>query len=110
MTLSFYTLLVIIGCGVVTWLPRVIPFMLVRKWNLPKVVMKYLTYVPLCILTALFIQGLLTKQSGEFPAIQLDNLLAALPTIVTAILTKRLLVVVIVGIGSMALIRFFGIV
>ncbi|STY44955.1 Predicted membrane protein [Listeria grayi] len=81
MEISLYTLLAVIGCGIVTWLPRVAPFMLVRKWDLPEVVMQYLSYVPLCILTALFIQGLLVDHPGHFPGIKLDNLLAALPSI-----------------------------
>lgn len=75
--------------------------------KLPDILMSYLSYVPLCILTALFIQSLLIKRDGEFPAFNLLPFLAALPTILTAILTKNLLWVVVIGILSMAGLRFF---
>lgn len=46
MALSSYTLFVIIGCGLVTFIPRVLPFIFVRKLQLPDVVIRYLSYVP----------------------------------------------------------------
>lgn len=65
-------------------------------------------YVPLCILTALFVQSLLITRTNDFPTVNIENLLASLPTILTAILTKNLMWIVIVGIISMALIRFIA--
>lgn len=108
MALSSYTLFVIIGCGLVTFIPRVLPFIFVRKLQLPDVVIRYLSYVPLCILTALFVQSLLITRENSFPGINIENLLASLPTIITAILTKNLMWIVVVGIISMALIRLFA--
>ena len=58
--MSIYSLLIILGSGIVTWLPRIIPFLLVRKLQLPDVVIRFLSYVPICILTALFVQNLFT--------------------------------------------------
>ncbi|WP_088815270.1 MULTISPECIES: AzlD domain-containing protein [Listeria] len=107
MAISTYTFLAIIGCAIVTFIPRVLPFLFVRKMKLPDLLMSYLSYVPLCILTALFIQSLLTEHDGNFPSIDLLPFLAALPTILTAILTKNLLWVVVIGIISMAALRFF---
>lgn len=43
-----------------------------------------------------------------FPGINIENLLASLPTILTAILTKNLMWIVIIGIISMAMIRLFA--
>lgn len=108
MAISTYTLLVILGCGLVTFIPRVLPFIFVRKLQLPDIVIRYLSYVPLCILTALFVQSLLITRTNDFPTINIENLLASLPTILTAILTKNLMWIVIVGIISMALIRFIA--
>ncbi|MBC2267400.1 AzlD domain-containing protein [Listeria farberi] len=105
MAISNYTLLVILGCGLVTFIPRVLPFIFVRKLQLPSVVIRYLSYVPLCILTALFVQSLLITNERSFPSINIENLLATLPTIITAILTKNLMWIVVVGIISMAVIR-----
>ncbi|EMX4397297.1 AzlD domain-containing protein [Listeria innocua] len=105
MTISNYTLLVILGCGLVTFIPRVLPFIFVRKLQLPSVVIRYLSYVPLCILTALFVQSLLITNENSVPSINIENLLATLPTIIAAILTKNLMWIVVVGIISMAVIR-----
>lgn len=105
MAISNYTLLVILGCGLVTFIPRVLPFIFVRKLQLPVVVIRYLSYVPLCIITALFVQSLLITNENSFPSINIENLLATLPTIITAILTKNLMWIVVVGIISMAVIR-----
>ncbi|MBC1483861.1 AzlD domain-containing protein [Listeria sp. FSL L7-1485] len=105
MAISTYTLFVIIGCGIVTFIPRVLPFIFVRKLALPDIVIRFLSFVPLAILTALFVQSLLTTSKNAFPVINMENLLASLPTIITAILTKNLMWIVIVGIISMAVIR-----
>ncbi len=59
MTTTLAMVLIILGCAVVTWLPRVIPFMLVRSVQLPDVVLRWLTYIPVCILSALVIESLI---------------------------------------------------
>lgn len=105
--MTTYSLLIILGCGLVTWLPRVIPFLLVRKVQLPEIVIRFLSYVPLCILTALFVQNLFIVKKGEFPDFNIEYFLAAIPTTLIAILTKNLMWIVVVGMCSMAVIRYF---
>jgi len=107
MQITFYSLLIILGCGLVTWLPRVIPFVLVRKVRIPDVVLHFLSYVPLCILTALFVQNLLVAREGHLPTINMEYLCATVPTVFTAIITKNLMWIVIIGIISMSLVRYF---
>ncbi|MCX8650454.1 AzlD domain-containing protein [Gilliamella sp. B2776] len=105
--MTTYSLLIILGCGLVTWLLRVIPFILVRKIQLPEIVIQFLSYIPLCILTALFVQNLFIAKQDEFPELNVEYCLAAIPTIFIAILTKNLMWIVIVGMCSMAAIRYF---
>ena len=105
--MSTYSFLIILGSGIVTWLPRIIPFLLVRKLQLPDVVIRFLSYVPICILTALFVQNLFAVKQGEFPCFNLEYCIAAVPTIIVAILTRNLMWIVIAGMSSMALIRYF---
>ncbi|WP_392561951.1 AzlD domain-containing protein [Orbus sturtevantii] len=107
MQITLYSLLIILGCGLVTWLPRVIPFVLVRKIRIPDIVLRFLSYVPLCILTALFVQNLLVAREGQLPTINMHYLYATVPTILVAIMTKNLMWIVIVGIISMSLVRYF---
>lgn len=107
MDITIYSLFVILGSGLVTWLPRVIPFLLVRKIHIPNVVLRFLSYVPLCILTALFIQNLLVYREGQFPLINYEYFYASVPTLITAVITKNLMWIVVIGIISMALVRYF---
>ncbi|MDF7667383.1 AzlD domain-containing protein [Orbaceae bacterium ESL0727] len=105
--MTTYSLLVILGCGIVTWLPRIIPFMLVRKLQLPTIVIRFLSYVPIAILTALFVQNLFRVKQGAWPDLNIGYCLATLPTVIVAIITKNLMWIVITGIASMAMIRYF---
>ncbi|MWP50094.1 AzlD domain-containing protein [Gilliamella sp. Lep-s21] len=105
--MTIYSLLIILGCGLVTWLPRVIPFMLVRKLQLPNVVIRFLSYVPLCILTALFVQNLFVVKEGQFPDFHVEYCLASIPTVIVAVVTKNLMCIVVAGMCFMALIRYF---
>ncbi|WP_276832731.1 AzlD domain-containing protein, partial [Frischella perrara] len=57
--------------------------------------------------TALFVENLFIVKQGEFPSFNFEYCLAALPTIIVAILTRNLMWVVIAGMSSMALIRYF---
>ena len=101
-----YILLTILGCTIVTWLSRVLPFVLLKKFDLPKAIIEYLSFVPIVIMSALWINSLFIQRIGEFPQINYENLLASLPTVVSAIISKSLLVIVVVGIVSLAIIRY----
>ena len=101
-----YILLKILGCTIVTWLSRVLPFVLLKKFDLPKAIIEYLSFVPIVIMSALWFDSLFIQKIGEFPQINYENLLASLPTVVSAIISKSLLVIVVVGIISLAIIRY----
>ena len=100
-----YILLTILGCTIVTFLSRVLPLLLLKKFNLPKAVIEYLSFVPIVIMSALWFNSLFIQRIGELPEINYENLLASLPTVVSAIISKSLLVIVVVGILSLAIIR-----
>lgn len=100
--------LTILLCGLVTWLIRVVPFMLVKNFKIPHVVMRFLSFVPVSILSAIFVESLLIYHAGHWPSLNLGNFLAAIPSVLTAIISKSLLAVVVVGVIAMAAIRFLG--
>ena len=54
---------------------------------------------------ALWFDSLFIQKIGEFPQINYENLLASLPTVLSAIISMSLLVIVVVGIVSLAIIR-----
>ncbi|WP_035174980.1 AzlD domain-containing protein [Bacillus atrophaeus] len=106
MSMSLPMLWLILGCAIVTVIPRIVPFIFVRSVQLPEVVLKWLSYIPICILTALVAENMLIETEN---AVELDwtVLLAMLPTLLTALWTKSLSATVIIGVISMAFIRIF---
>lgn len=105
MQLDSYVLIVIIASGIVTWLSRVTPFVLLKWVVLPPVVVNFLSFVPISIMTALWINSLFIQHLGHFPTLDLANFLASLPTIVSAVISKNLMVIVVVGVISLGVIQ-----
>lgn len=106
MTIDISILLIIIGCALVTFIPRIVPFAVVRNLKLPSAILKWLSYIPICLLTALIAQGLLKQTESSIPSIDWHNLIILIPTLLTAIKTKSLLATVLAGIVSAALVRW----
>lgn len=106
MSLSLPIVLLMLGCALVTWVPRVIPFILVRNIQLPEVVLRWLAYIPVCILSALVLESLFQAE-GNFVTFDWLNLLAFIPTLFVAIWTKSLSKTVIVGVITMGILRLF---
>ena len=106
MSVDVTVLLIIIGCAIVTIIPRIIPFVVVRKMKLPEKVTKWLSFIPVCIFTALIIDSFILE-TETFVTIDWRVLLAIVPTLLIAIWTKNLSVTVLVGIVCMATVRYF---
>lgn len=97
-------LLLIVGCMLVTWLPRVLPFLFVRAVTLRPIVLRWLQYIPICILSALVFETIFQVE-GRFVTIDWLHAMALLPTFVVAIWTKSLSITVLVGVVTMACLR-----
>ena len=97
--------LLVIGCALVTWIPRIVPFIFVKKVQLPDIVLRWLTYIPVCILSALVFESLFHEGEG-FVVPDWQSIAAFVPTILVALVTKSLSLTVIVGVVSMAIVRF----
>ncbi|MDF2721969.1 MAG: branched-chain amino acid transporter AzlD [Paenibacillus sp.] len=106
MNVDMTVLLIIIGCAVVTFIPRIAPFAVIRSLHIPPAILKWLSYIPICLLTALIVQGLLEESDPGLPTVNWLNLAILAPTLLTAIKSKSLLATVVVGIGSAALLRW----
>lgn len=100
-------LLVILGCALVTVIPRVLPFAVIRNLNMPQPILKWLSYIPVCLLTALIMQGVI-RPTETTPQIDWTNVLIIIPTLLIALRTKSLLFTVIGGIVTAALIRWIA--
>lgn len=104
--MNSYVWSVIIGGFIVTVLPRVLPITILSKVKLNKRVEEFLTYVPISILTALIIVELFTVDNKFLIKGNSVELLASIPTILVAIKKNDLLLTVIVGVISIAILRF----
>ncbi|SRR5699024_6282942 len=101
-------LILLIGCGLVTWIPRILPFVFAKKLVFPEKVKLFLDYLPLCILAALFFQSLLISDDHLLPQLKLEEVIACIPTLLVGIRTKDLMKIVITGVVTMALIRLIA--
>ncbi|MCE7785437.1 AzlD domain-containing protein [Staphylococcus xylosus] len=107
MTTTIHMLTIIVLCGVVTWLTRIIPFILITKIKLSERVIKWLSFIPITLFTALIIDGLIEQQEGVMGyTINVPFLITMLPTIVIAVLSRSLTITILSGIIIMAVLRW----
>ena len=102
MAVNKFILVAILLGFLVSWVPRVLPFVLVKYKGLPDIVVRFLHYLPV----SLILSSLTTEKIGHLPQFKWMEILATVPTVIVAFKSKNLLYAVIVGIISMALIRF----
>ena len=105
MEVSWTILIIIIGCALVTFIPRVLPLMILSQLELPTWLIRWLKNVPVAVMAALLAQELLLS-NNQFSL--MDNglkIVAAIPAFIIAILTKSLLGTVMVGVITMMILR-----
>ncbi|MFP3123951.1 AzlD domain-containing protein [Ectobacillus funiculus] len=105
MSIHLTVMMVILGCAVVTIIPRIVPFLVVRNMTLPQPVLKWLSYVPVCILTALVVENFII-QTDHSLKINWPVIIVIIPTLLIAIRTKSLSITVVSGVVLMAVLRF----
>ena len=101
--------LVIVGMAAVTFIPRIVPMLLLPGMKLPKIAERWLSFIAPAIIAALLLQDITLDQSSGAPVLSIPNLnmLAAVPAFIVAFLTGNMLLTVLTGIGSAALLRYF---
>lgn len=107
MEVRWAILLIIAGSAFVTFIPRVLPLMILSRLQLPDWMIRWLKHVPVAVMAALLAQELLLT-NGHFSIIGASslNLLAAIPAFVIAIFTRSLMGTVVTGVVSMMVLRF----
>ncbi len=104
MSTEIIILTIILG-AIVSWVPRVFPFVLVKFRGLPTIVVRFLEYLPITIIFALSLSSMFETTPGQLPAIKWLEFIVLFPTLFVAVRYKDLLWTVLVGIVSMALLR-----
>lgn len=108
MTSDSLVFMIILGMAAVTFLPRVLPIWVLSSRNLPPVAVRWLSYVPTAILSALLAPSLLVQGGSIELNMQNLPLLAAVPTFLVAWRTKSFFGTVAVGMACVAAGRYFG--
>lgn len=104
--MNSYIFVAILLSALVTWLARVLPFILVKYRGLPKIVERFLQYLPVSIIFALILSSITKGEVGHLPTFKWLDLLAVFPTIYIAFHYRNLVVTVIFGVVLVAILRF----
>ena len=102
-------LFVIAGMAAVTFIPRIVPMLLLPGMKLPKIAERWLSLIAPAIIAALLLPDLMLDRSSVTPVLSVPNInmLAAVPAFAVALITRNMLLTVVAGITSTALLRFF---
>ncbi|MBZ2147802.1 AzlD domain-containing protein [Streptococcus gordonii] len=103
--ISKYILLAILLSALVTWIPRILPFILVKYKGLPPVAERFLKYLPVSIIFALILSSVTNAKTGQLPSFKWLDLMAVFPTTYIAFKYKNLILTVICGVILVALLR-----
>lgn len=106
MEVNWTVFLIIIGAAMVTFIPRVLPLVVLNRIRIPDWGMRWLNYVPIAVMASLVGQELFMNNGELSPLRSNIELLAALPTFLTAVISRSLLGTVVIGIISIMVLRY----
>jgi branched-subunit amino acid transport protein len=89
--------ILVLGMGIVTYIPRLIPILFLSQRELPRWMLEWLDYIPAAILGALIFPALFTSGNPREIDIARPELLVAIPVFFVSVKTRSLAVTVIVG-------------
>ncbi|MGQ7557506.1 AzlD domain-containing protein [Streptococcus suis] len=98
-------LLIILASALVTWLPRVLPFVLTQNKSLPPRMVKFLRFLPITIIFALTLSSIMDEKVGFLPSLLPVESLALIPTFLVVLRSKNILLAVVVGVLTTAALR-----
>lgn len=102
-------LALILAMSVVTYLPRMLPMVVLARWRFPRWLLRLLEGFPVAVLAAFAVPLVLAPENHLNLGLHNLGLPAAVITAIAAMLSRSLIVTAIVGSVSMMLLRFaFG--
>jgi len=93
-------LALILACAAVTAVPRVLPFVLLAKIELPRWLLAWLAYVPVAVLAGLLAIEVLMIDGRPAVAVANPALVAIVPALFIASLTRSLIATVLAGVAA----------
>ena len=100
-------LLAIGGMAIVTYLPRLLPALLLSGRKLPPWFARWLSFVPATVLAALLAPTLFCPEKRLMLSFDNIFLMAAIPAFAAAYFSKNFFVTIAVAMGLVALARYF---
>ncbi|GFH41649.1 branched-chain amino acid transporter [Lactococcus hodotermopsidis] len=101
-----YFYLALFSAVLVTWLPRILPFPLAKVLTFPDFFKRFLSYLSLSMMTTLLVSELLVLHKNALPTLDLLKFLAMIPAVIVGYVRKSLMLAVVVGVVTMAILRF----
>lgn len=95
--MSSDTIPIIIGMGIVTYLPRWLPLFFLSRYPLPSWLTVWLDFIPAAILSALILPSIVTSGEPRELAWSKPDLWISIPTLLFAVKTKSLAGTVVFG-------------
>jgi len=96
----------IAGMLFVTFLPRFFPLMFLSNKKLPDKVIKWLSFIPAAVLSALLAPAVILKNGSIYLSLKNTALLAFLPTLILAYKTRNIFYTVSGGLVSYLILDF----
>ena len=106
--ISKYILLAILLSALVTWIPRILPFILVKYKGLPPMAERFLKYLPVSIIFALILSSVTNAKTGQLPSFKWLDLIAVVRTSYVAFKYKNLIATVVFGVVLVALLHYLA--
>lgn len=101
--------LIIVGMALVTYIPRILPLLLLSSRSLPPVVREWLSLLPPALMAALVAQAVLMADGRPFLSLSNPALVPAITSMAVALRTGSLGLTVVAGMAAAALWhRFLG--
>ena len=100
-------ILLVLGMTLATYIPRMLPLVVLTRTGLPALALKWLSFIPVAVLSALLFPALFMKSGHLFFSLQNIYLVAAIPTILVAWFSRNLFATIIVGILATYILKTF---
>ncbi|WP_319471989.1 AzlD domain-containing protein [uncultured Pseudodesulfovibrio sp.] len=100
-------ILTIVGMTLVTYIPRVAPVLALASRSLPEPLVRWLSFVPTAVLSAMLFPSLLLRDGSFDFSPQNFFLWAAIPAFILAVKTKSFFGTVALGMALVAAGRYF---
>jgi len=97
MNMDLNYLYLILGMGVVTYLPRMIPAAFLARRQIPELFVRFLSHIPAAVLAALLFPSLLMPEGNISLSASNHILLTSLLSLPVAYKTKNMFLTVILG-------------